>query len=339
MSTPEIHPFIAPLHELAVLCFQGADAVQFLHAQLSNDIADLAVGQASPGGYFTAQGRLLATLVVWRAPDQPDTLYAMVSADLAEALVKKLSMFVFRSKVKISVTSLPVAGLYLPGHQNASDISASLQQLLGLAATSDTASSALTLPTQKSWQTAVFEQLFCIQAPVGKAGGHRWWIIGTDAGWPRSLPLDAGAEPEWHAQDIAAGLVRITAQTQELFLAQAVNLDLSGAINFEKGCYPGQEIIARSHYRGTTKRRTAYGIAQASPDTDVVMLPGADVFDATRPGVACGRVVSSSQSRGQLHVLFETQLSSLDHADFRLLSEDGPQLVLQPLSYTVKVAE
>src|SRR5690606_15647947 len=107
--------FVAPLSDLAVIEISGADACAFLHGQLSHDINGLAPGQARLAGYCTAKGRLLGSMVVWLASDtEVPVLRALIKADIAQAIVKRLSMFVLRAKVKLSVTPLHVLGINLP---------------------------------------------------------------------------------------------------------------------------------------------------------------------------------------------------------------------------------
>src|SRR3546814_3190939 len=100
---------------------------------------------------------------------------------------------------------------------------------------------------------------------------QRWWLITDESDPAPSLP--AGNTARWQADDIAAGLPWVQAATQDLFIPQTLNLDLIDGVSFTKGCYPGQEVVARSHYRGTVKRRTAYGVVQDGPDIDVDALP------------------------------------------------------------------
>src|SRR5690606_761075 len=119
----------------------------------------------------------------------------------------------------------------------------------------------------------------------------------------------------------------VQAATQDLFIPQTLNLDLLGGVNFSKGCYPGQEVVARSHYRGTVKRRMAHAVSEAYSGTEAAALAGVDTFDGKQPDAPCGRIVNAAMdTNGALHVLMEVQLADLETADFRLGSPTGPAL-------------
>ncbi|HVJ12174.1 MAG TPA: folate-binding protein [Burkholderiales bacterium] len=199
----------ARLSRYGLLAVTGADARDFLHAQLTNDVAHLPADRAAFAGWCTAKGRLLATLLVIPAPDG---FLLQLAKDIAPAVAKRLSMFVLRSKVKIADESDAWAqyGVWQP--------------LLGV-----------------TWDGGT------VSVPVGD---RRHLKIG------RGLALDCSrAEEDWTLEEIRAGRPLITAATQDKFVPQMVNLETLGGVDFQKGCYPGQEIVARAQYRGEVKRR------------------------------------------------------------------------------------
>lgn len=312
----------APLTGLQAISASGADALDFLHGQLTQDVRGLDPQAAALAGYCTAKGRLLATMVMWRAGGDPAAeapqLYAMVKADVAAPLLKRLGMFVLRAKVKLAAAPLHVAGVW-----DAADTAA-------LAAAAGGA-----LP-QRPWQRTELPTGTWIAAPA--AQGSRWWWIATDeqlesTSAAMNAALRLGKPDAWQAGDLAAGLPWVGALTQDMFIPQTVNLDLVGGVSFTKGCYPGQEVVARSHYRGTVKRRMAYGIVpgQAAPS----IVPGADVYDAGQPGEPCGRVVDAAGTPDAA-ILFETTITSLSGAELpelHLGAVDGPRIALHPLPY------
>lgn len=295
-------PLSFSLPDLCVLQFQGADAVSFLHAQVSNDLEHLAADRACIAAYCTAKGRSLATMVLWR--EQDETVFALVRRDLSEALIKRLRMFVLRSKVTISLSELHVYGVADP-------------------------SSAQTV-----WNLHRDGSDTLIQVPGELDGLSRHWRI--------SAQQDANAqasEGRWESADILAGLPWIGAATQDLFIPQALNLDLIDGINFKKGCYPGQEVVARSHYRGTIKRRMMAS-RTAVLDTAPQAQEGSDVFlrsntDASAELVAAARIINlawhAEQQRG--YVLMEVVLADLEQGQFQL--EQGQALELLPLPYAL----
>ncbi len=200
----------ARLSRYGILSVTGTDARDFLHAQLTNDIANLPADRAALAGWCTAKGRLLASMLVIPAPTG---FLLQLARDLAPAVAKRLSMYVLRSKVKVSDES-DVWVQY--GFWNAG------------------------VP-RVSWEGDT------VTVPVGDL---RHLKIGKALSQACS-----GAEEAWTLQEIRAGRPLITAATQDKFVPQMVNFEALGGIDFQKGCYPGQEIVARAQYRGEVKRR------------------------------------------------------------------------------------
>jgi len=202
----------AHLNRYGLLAVTGAEARDFLHAQLTNDIANLPPDRAALAGWCTAKGRLLASFLV--VPSK-DGFLLQLARDLAPAVAKRLSMFIFRSKVRIADESdaWTQSGIW------DADLSVG-----GVAWEGDTVT------------VRIAERRFL---KIGK-----------------SLSESCKAsEDAWTLQEIRAGRPLISAATQDRFVPQMVNFEELGAINFQKGCYPGQEIVARAQYRGQVKRR------------------------------------------------------------------------------------
>jgi hypothetical protein len=199
----------ARLSRYGLLAVTGADARDFLHAQLTNDVAHLPADRSAFAGWCTAKGRLLATLLVIPAQDG---FLLQLAKDIAPAVAKRLSMFVLRSKVKIADESdaWTQYGVWQP------------------------------LPAV-SWNGGA------VSVPVGEQR-HLKLGKGLTQSWTRS-------EDEWTLEEIRAGRPWIMAATQDKFVPQMVNLETLGGVDFQKGCYPGQEIVARAQYRGEVKRR------------------------------------------------------------------------------------
>jgi folate-binding protein YgfZ len=358
--------FCARLHDLAVIEIAGADAVSFMHGQLTQDVAGLPAGRAALAGYCTPKGRLLATMVLWRAPEgaEPPALYAMVKADIAQALVKRLSMYVLRAKARLRLAGAPVCGL-VPVAAAGGPLPAAGTGP-GALLPSDAALAALAADPQP-WSLVSNDAGIFIAAPLADGCGPRWWWIGPEdahgeaAGASGAAPAggaqDGAARPEapsdaaagtasgtdaqaeaWRALDIAAGLPWVCAATQDMFIPQTLNLDLIGGVNFTKGCYPGQEIVARSHYRGTVKRRMAGGAIDAALP-QAARLAGRDTYDAGRPDSPAGRVVDAASAAGGTVLLMEVQLADLGGAAYRLEAADGPAIALRALPYEIAAPE
>jgi folate-binding protein YgfZ len=235
---------IARLEQYGLLQVTGADARAFLHAQLTNDVEHLPPATARYAGWCTAKGRLLATFLV--VPVQ-DGFLLQLSRDLVPAVAKRLSMFILRSKVKISDAS----GEWLQ---------------YGL------------------WEASPGGVLSVRQAENGIEVG----IDGDRTLRITKTPQDAGTAPEeWSLAEVRAGRPLIVLATQDQFVPQMVNLELAGGVDFRKGCYPGQEIVARAQYRGAVKRRMVRLRGAA-------LHPGQDLYSDDAPGQASGTVVNAA---------------------------------------------
>ena len=239
---------IAKLDQYGLLHVAGGDARAFLHAQLTNDVENLAPGQARYAGWCSAKGRLLATFLVVPGADG---FLLQLSRDLAPLVAKRLSMFILRSKVKLlDVTALWAQyGLWGPGAADPLSVSES--------------DGSITV------RIAPDRSLVLVAEPSGS----------------RYSP-DA-ASGDWALAEVRAGRPLINQPTQDQFVPQMVNYELSGGVDFKKGCYPGQEIVARAQYRGAVKRRM-YRLRGAA------LRPGQDLYSDDAPGHASGMVVNAA---------------------------------------------
>ena len=293
---------IATLSHWGVIRARGADAASFLHGQLTSDVAQLGADRARLAGYCSAKGRLLASFVVW-AP-APDELLLACSADLLAPTLKRLSMFVLRAQCKLSDASAEFALHGLAG--------ASARAWLGTAA----------LPAP--WQRSEHAGGSLVRLP--DADGHERYLWAAPAGSAApalpALSLDA-----WREGEVASAVPRIEAATVDQFVPQMLNFELVGGVDFQKGCYPGQEIVARSQYRGTIKRRSFLF------DSAVPANAGQEIFHSGDPGQPAGLVVNAAGQR----VLAEVKLAALDAGSLHLGAADGPMLVRQPMPYDVDV--
>jgi len=221
------------LQELGVMRIRGTDAHSFLQGQLSGDMRALTAHNSVLSGYHNPQGRTVAVLRL--AQLQPDDLLAVIPRELAAAVTARLAKFILRSRVRIADES-------------------SQWRVSGLIAPDPVAGD-----TPAVGETGVLIQI--------ERSPPRWLLVHPAELEPsEALPLPMAAVPgtrqQWRCLDLAAGLPQIYAQTSEHFVAQMLNLDVLGAIAFDKGCYTGQEVIARAHYRGRVKRRMQHFISQ-----------------------------------------------------------------------------
>jgi folate-binding protein YgfZ len=258
------------------------------------------VDQARLAGWCSAKGRLLASLVVL---PHPDGFLLQLAADLAPAVAKRLSMFVLRSKVEISDLGRDYAQLGVWGAGAVARL-AELGLPLGEAPLATAASGAL---------TAV------------RMGQDRVLVVAPAAELERlesDLAAASAVEDEWALLEIRAGRALIRQATQDLFVPQMVNLDALGGVDFKKGCYPGQEIVARAQYRGQIKRRMVRGRVDGQADA----APGADLYSDDFPGQASGTVVDSAAIPGGRELLAVVPISAVEHQAGVRLAAGGPEL-------------
>jgi folate-binding protein YgfZ len=219
---------IVPLASLGVLRARGADTLTFLQGQLSNDCSQLLPERALLAGYHNPQGRVIALLRVLAIA--PDDVLAILPRELVAPVAQRLSRFILRAKVKVTDDS-------------------PAWRIEGITASAP-----------------VFAQLPPAHNQVQPAGDTLVVrVTAQPARWLRLAPMASDSQPPadwpvleeatWRALGIAAGEPDVTAPTSEEFVAQMLNLDCLGAIALDKGCYTGQEVIARAHYRGRVKRR------------------------------------------------------------------------------------
>jgi tRNA-modifying protein YgfZ len=213
------------LDTLGVLRARGPDVVSFLQGQLSNDLGRLSPQRSLLAGFHTAQGRVIALLRVLQ--HSSDDLLAVLPAELIAPVAARLSRFILRAKVKLTDESQQWHVHGLLGGEDAA------------------------LPSAAN-ETARIGEASVVRLASGQA---RWLLLSArpEAPLPSARP---GADPlAWQRLAVAAGEPQVYAATSEEFIAQMLNLDCLDAIAFDKGCYTGQEIIARAHYRGRVKRR------------------------------------------------------------------------------------
>jgi tRNA-modifying protein YgfZ len=307
MSAEQSGLRIARLRRYGLLSATGDDARAFLHGQLTTDIEHLARDQARLAGWCSAKGRLLASFVVL---PRPEGFLLQVAADLAPAVAKRLAMFVLRARVKIADVGDDFAQLGVWG-----DPAAARLAQLGVALGEDP----LTLAIQGDVTAVRIEHdRVLIVAPTAEAQR-----IETGLG------AENATEDEWTLREIQVGRATIEQATQDLFVPQMVNFEAIGGVDFKKGCYPGQEIVARAQYRGQIKRRMIHGRLGAQVDA----RPGTDVFSDDFPGQASGTVISVAPSDGYKELLVVVPIASVEGGAPIRIAPGGPAIDILPLPY------
>ena len=307
--------FFAPLNHLGLIAASGDEAAHFLHSQLTNDIEHLGTAEARLAGYCTPKGRLLATLLVWRSAD---AILLQVPRPMLAPLQKRLQMFVLRAKVKLADASEQHVALGLAG----AEADAALRNWFP------------ELPAVP-YALAQSEAGTLIRlADVAERPRYQWITDAQRAreAWPLlARHLAPAGAPAWRLTEIQAGVPQITPATQEQFVPQMINYEVIGGVSFRKGCYPGQEIVARSHYLGKLKRR----MLPASV-ASLEARAGMEVFSSTDPSQPCGMIVNAERGAAQrMDCLVELKLAALESGSIHLGSADGPPLAIGTLPYAL----
>lgn len=287
------------LSHWGVIRASGADAAAFLHGQLTNEIQGLGTERAHLAGFCSAKGRLQASFVVVRTG--PEELLLACARSVLAATLKRLSMFVLRAKCKLVDATAELA-------------------LFGVAGAPAQAMAAGAAP----WQRIDADDAVRVRLPDAEGVARVLQLGGTPPPAP-PLPLD-----QWQWLEVRSGVPVIEAATVDAFVPQMVNFELTGGVDFRKGCYPGQEVVARSQYRGTVKRRM-FLFDVAAP-----AAAGQEVFHDADPAQPAGLVVNAApHPAGGTSVLVETKLAALAHGAIHLGAVDGPPLQRVALPYEV----
>lgn len=290
---------IAPLPHLGVIRVDGADAASFLQGQLTQDFALLQDNQARLAAYLSPKGRMLASFIGLRRSSTE--LLLVCSRDLLPATLKRLSMFVLRAKVRLTDASADFQCWGLAG-----------DALLSIAGSA--------LP---AWSKAEFGSASVVHLYPAESQPRALLVAPADAPAPTGTALAPGL---WDWSEVRSGVATLTAPVVDAFVPQMLNYESIGGVNFKKGCYPGQEVVARSQFRGTLKRRTYLAHAPSA------LAVGAEVFapeDAEQP---VGTVVQAAAAPGGgVDALVALQIAAASGA----LHVGGVALTLLPLPYAL----
>jgi folate-binding protein YgfZ len=324
---------VALLPDHGLLSLAGDDRVRFLHSMTTNDVEHQPVSQARWHGLCTPRGRLLATLLAWR---DATAIWLMLPRPQAESVRKRLAMYVLRARVKIEDRSDAKVVLGLCGAQAAETLGA-----LGLPVPAAFEVAEATLgahvPTVPGDDASVQATVIGL-APIGAGQGGddvplpRWLLVvpadSLATLWPQLAgALQPAGSAAWRWTDVRSGVARIVPATAERFVPQMINFDTIGGVSFDKGCYPGQEIVARSHYLGKIKRR----VHLAHVDT-AEPAPGTEVFGAAADPVGVV-VLAAPAPGGGTDLLFEAQAVAV--AGGEVLRMGDSVLRIEPLPYAL----
>jgi hypothetical protein len=301
---------VADLSQLGVIAFRGDDTATFLQGQFTNDVRSLHADAAQWNGYCNPKGRLLGNFLVWR---QGEDYCLQLSGDILPGVLKRLSMFIMRSKVQARDASDESVRLVVAGEQALTAVTTAMGAVPEAAMCS--------VATDAGQVIRVGDDKFVLSIAPGHAAAV-WQTLHQSA-----TPVGA---PVWDWLRLNAGIPMIVAATQEQFVPQMVNLEVIGGVSFQKGCYTGQEIVARSQYLGKLKRRMFLA------HVDAEAAPGDSLYSADLAGQATGTVVNAAPApSGGFDVLAVAQVESANTQTLHLKAADGAALTFKPLPYAL----
>ena len=303
----------ADLSHLGIISVHGKDTADFLQGQFSNDVRQVDERRSQLSAYCTPKGRILG---LFRLFKRGDTYYLRLPLDTLDAVLERLRRYVLRAEVTLEDATDNFIRIGVSGKEAMEELSAVLGNL----------------PKQEGMavQTADLTVLrvpgvhprFEVYALSYEAAQSLWDTLNV-----RGAPVGQAA---WQLTEIQAGLPTVYASTTEQFIPQMLNLQLIDGVNFRKGCYPGQEIVARTQYLGVLKRRMYAGrIAECTPPS-----PGDALYTPKDRVQAAGQLVDvQPHPDGGYAALAVLQISAAETGDLHLGSSDGPAFTLEALPY------
>ena len=292
---------ITALTHLGVIKVEGEDAAKFLHGQLTQDFSLLGTTEARLAAFCSAKGRMQASFIGFKT--SPTEILLICPSDVLAPTMKRLSMFVMRAKAKFSDVSAEMVVYGLAGD--------AIEKVAACAGA--------------AWARAEIGTATLIQLYPADGVPRAVWIAPTSQAAPQGEALSAAL---WAWGEVRSGIALITTPIAEAFVPQMLNYESVGGVNFKKGCYPGQEVVARSQYRGTLKRR-AYLAHSDSP-----MAAGDEVFQAAGEDQPCGIVAQAAASpEGGFDALVSMQVAAFELGDLHLTSATGPALTASAAPY------
>ncbi len=310
---------ICDLSHMGLISADGEEAADFLQGQLTNDIHKVDLQHSQLSAYCTHKGRMLANFRIFK---RNESFYLRLPHALLEPTLKRLSMFVLMAKVSLKDSSNALVGIGFSGPNADKELAQHFSEL----------------PTEVD--DAVQADGYTIIKVAGTV--PRYEIYGDlDAMktlW-QQLDVDASAvgSDAWESLDILAGIPTIMPETSEAFVPQMTNMQLINGVNFKKGCYTGQEVVARMQYLGKLKRR----MFQVHIDSDEVVRPGDKLFrEGSSSGQGTGQIVNAQiNPDGGYNALAVIDISDAESGELTLHDANGPDVKLGSLPYNIEAAE
>ena len=296
---------VTALTHLGVIRVEGEDAAKFLHGQLTQDFSLLGLSEARLAAFCSAKGRMQASFIGLKR--SPTDILLVCSRDILAATLKRMSMFVLRAKAKLSdaTADFAVYGLAGPALQN------TIETIAGYEGS--------------AWAKIDLGAISLINLYPDDGAARALWVapVGTPA--PTGAVMTAEL---WAWSEVRGGIATITQPVVEAFVPQMLNYESVGGVNFKKGCYPGQEVVARSQFRGTLKRRAYLAHSEAALNaSDELFAPA----DTSQP---CGMVVQAAAApSGGFDAIVSMQITAFAAGGVHAIRPDGPLLTLSPPPY------
>lgn len=309
------HCVACDLTPLSVLTIAGPDAATFLQGQLSNDVAALTGNVWQFTSYNSPTGRVLANFVLWRNASDPTAFRALLPADIARTVRERLARYVLRSKVSLADESDAWVRLGVGGP----DAAAAITAVFGSA------------PEPRTIKRSAATEILALSTT-------RFLVLAPKSDAPSlAATLEKHATPAdtmvWRWLAIRAGVGIVGAATQDKFVPQMLNWDALDGLSYHKGCYTGQEIVARTHYLGRLKERL---FAYHAPASEALPEPGARLWSSAFGDQACGTVVGAAPApEGGFDLVAVLQLAAAASGDVRLQPSGGAVLEPLPLPYAI----
>lgn len=300
-STAQLRDGVAVLSHLGVIRISGEDAAKFIHGQLTQDFVLLDQNQARLAAFCSAKGRVQASFIGFKRPDGDVLL--VCSKDLLAATLKRLSMFVLRAKARLTDASDEFVICGLVG----------------------SATKTIAAHAQSAWAKADFDTQTVVNLYPADGVARQLWIA------PVACPAPAGAALSlslWQWSEVRSGVATVTTAVIDAFVPQMLNYESVGGVSFKKGCYPGQEVVARSQFRGTLKRRTFL------VHSEYALAPGDAIYSASDPDQPAGTVVQSAETpQGGFDALASLQIGLAEGPGLHHASAQGPIVSVLALPY------
>jgi folate-binding protein YgfZ len=292
---------VAPLPHLGVIRVEGDDAGKFLHGQLTQDFSLLGSSEARLAGFCSAKGRMQASFIGLKR--NPTEVLLVCQQDILAPTLKRLSMFVMRAKAKLTDATADYALFGLAG--DALDVTAP--------------------DPLNAWSKIDVGSATVIGLYPADGVRRALWLAPVAEAVPAG---EAMSTQDWCWSEVRSGIAMVRSPIVEAFVPQMLNYESVGGVNFKKGCYPGQEVVARSQFRGILKRR-AY-LAHA----DVPLQAGEEVFQAGDDSQPCGIVAEAAASPlGGFDAIVSMQVSAFEANAVHLGAAGGAPLTLAPAPY------